>query len=420
MREAGFLTGMKPAQTSPPRLASTEPLRLLHFISEPRSWHFFDGQPAYFGGHGFEYHAASSPGPLLEDYGAANQIAVHPIAVDRQLAVLHDLVAVFRLLKIIREVRPQILHAHFSKPGIIGMVAGFLARTPVRIYSNHGMALSSARGLKRALLWCVERIACLLAHQVIYVAPSVLGEAAKTGVCSQPKARAILSANGLDFEGRFNPRVYGGEWRTRGRHALGIPVDGFVVGFVGRIFKTKGIEDLVRAWQLLANSEPRLHLVLVGNMEPREPVSPWAQQALRSENRIHLTGFVEEPATLYPVMDVLTLPSYHEGLGYSLLEAAAMQVPVIGTRIPGIVDALQENINGLLVAPGNPPELAGAIERYLRDPALARAHGQAGRDFVMNRFRRADVLDRIRETYIQLLQRRAPRGKPVWLETING
>ncbi len=411
---------MKPVQASAPRLASGESLRLLHFISEPRSWHFFDGQPAYFAEHGFEYHAASSPGPLLDAYGTANQIAVHPVPVDRQLAVLHDLVSVFRLLKILREVRPQILHAHFSKPGIIGMVAGFLARTPVRIYSNHGMALSSARGLKRALLWCVEKLACLLAHQVIYVAPSVLADAAESRVCSSPKGRAILSANGLDFDGRFNPRVYGGEWRTRSRRALGIPDDAFVVGFVGRIFKIKGIEDLVRAWQLLAPSEPELHLVLVGNMEPREPVSAWARQAIDSDRRIHLTGFVEEPATLYPIMDVLTLPSYHEGLPYSLLEAAAMQVPVIGTRIPGIVDALQENINGLLVAPGSPVELAGAIERYVRDPALARAHGQAGRNFVINRFRRVDVLNHIRETYIELLGRRAPRGTPVGVETISG
>src|SRR5690349_6086105 len=112
LRKAEPLIAMKPAQKPAPRLASGASLRLLHFISEPRSWHFFDGQPAYFGAHGFEYHAASSPGPLLEEYGRVNGVPVHAVPVDRSLAVLNDLVSVFRLLKILRAVRPEILHAH--------------------------------------------------------------------------------------------------------------------------------------------------------------------------------------------------------------------------------------------------------------------------------------------------------------------
>ena len=109
------------------------PIKLLHFISEGRSWHFFDGQAEYFRAHGFEFHAASSPGPLLEEFGRINKVPVHPVPVDRGFAVWNDLIAVVRLFRILKEVRPHILHAHFSKPGIIGMVAGFLARTPIRI-----------------------------------------------------------------------------------------------------------------------------------------------------------------------------------------------------------------------------------------------------------------------------------------------
>jgi glycosyltransferase involved in cell wall biosynthesis len=229
-------------------------------------------------------------------------------------------------------------------------------------------------------------------------------------VCGSGKGLSILSANGLDFDHRFNRKVYGEEWRDRSRRALGIPDEAFVVGFVGRIFKIKGIEDLVRAWSLIAQVEPRLHLVLVGDMDPREPMAEWAQQVLRSDRRIHFTGFVDEPATMYPIMDVLVLPSYHEGLGYSIVEAAAMELPVIGTRIPGIVDALQENVNGVLVSPGNPRELADAIQRYIREPALALAHGQAGREFVVRHFRRSDVWEQISATYTRLIRQRIERG----------
>jgi glycosyltransferase involved in cell wall biosynthesis len=391
---------------------SIAPVKVMHLIAEPRSWCFFDGQAAYYRSQGFEFHAACSPGPLLEKFGADNEVVVYSLPITRRISVGSDLVSIWCLLKILRRVRPLILHAHFSKTGMIGMLAGFLARTPIRIYHNHGMALSSAHGLKRAMLWTVEKLTCLLAHRVIYVAPSVMREATRLGVCNPRKARAILSANGLDFSERFSRLIFGREYRDLGRRSLQIPEDAFVVGFVGRIFKVKGIEDLVRAWQLYAPVEPRLHLVMVGAFDPREPIAPWAEHVLRSESRIHLTGFVEEPATKYPVMDVVVLPSYHEGLGYCLVEAAAMELPVIGTRIPGIVDAIQENVNGVLIAPGKPEEIVEAIRRYANNPALATEHGKAGREFVVAHFRRSDVWNQIRDTYIELISLRNAGGGP--------
>jgi glycosyltransferase involved in cell wall biosynthesis len=381
-------------------------VRVLHFISEPRSWQFFEGQPGYLRAHGIELHAASSPGPLLEEFGRVNSIPVHAVPVERRLAVFSDVVSVWRLFRILRDVRPDILHAHFSKPGIIGMVAGALARTPIRIYHNHGMALSSARGWKAAILWVVEWLSCLLAHRVIYVAPSVLADAEKLGVCGPGHGCVILSANGLDCTKRFTRNLYGAEYRDRWHRSLQIPEDAFVVGFVGRLFKIKGIDDLVRAWQSLAPAEPRLHLLLVGQSDARLPISTWAERAISSESRIHLTGFLEEPASIYPAMDLVVLPSYHEGLGYSLIEGAAMELPVIGTRIPGIVDAVLEGVNGVLVEPGRPDQLAAAILKYLRNPGLAEVHGKAGRQFAVSRFQRTAVWDGILQTYDQLLRAR--------------
>jgi glycosyltransferase involved in cell wall biosynthesis len=184
---------------------------------------------------------------------------------------------------------------------------------------------------------------------------------------------------------------------------LQIPENAFVVGFVGRIFKIKGIDDLIRAWQLLSPQEPRLHLLLAGEFDARLPISPWARRTISSETRIHLTGFVEEIASVYPAMDVLALPSYHEGLSYCLLEGAAMELPVIATRIIGTIDAVLEGTSGLLVEPGHPDQLAEAILKYLRDPALAKAYGKAGREFVVRRFQPAGVWASILRIYDQLL-----------------
>lgn len=379
------------------------PLRVLHFISEPRSWHFFDGQPDFLRGVGCEFIGVSSPGPLLGQFAETNRVTVYPVKVVRGLSIIGDIVSSFRLCRVLRKVRPDILHAHFSKPGIIGMVSGFVSRVPVRIYHNHGMALSSARGWKRLLLWAVERVSCTLAHRIIYVAPSVLRDAIRMRVCNANKAVAILSANGLDSSTRFTRERFTPDSRVLQRRLLQIPPEAFVIGFVGRILNIKGIEELVRAWEILSPTEPRLHLLFVGESDLRAPISARVESLMHLESKIHLAGFIEDPAIAYLAMDVVVLPSYHEGLGYSLIEAAAMKLPVIGTRIPGIVDAVLDGKSGTLVQPGNPEELAAAILKYLHDPCLSEAHGKAGREFVLSSFKRSDVWERIRHLYVELI-----------------
>jgi glycosyltransferase involved in cell wall biosynthesis len=387
---------------------SNRPIRVMHFISDPRSWHFSNGQPQFLRSIGYNFIGVSAPGPLLQRFAEVNGVTVYSVPVARKFAILSDLVSTFCLLRVLRKVRPDILHAHFSKPGIIGMVAGFLGGVPIRIYHNHGMALSSERGWKRLILWVVERVSCSLAHRVVYVAPSVLNDALRMRLCCARKAEAVLSANGLETDTRFSKDLYGPDCRKQLRSALHIPPEAFVVGFVGRILKIKGIEELVRAWQILAPAHPLLHLLIVGEADPRAPVSELTKLIMKTEPRIHLAGFVEEPAPMYLAMDVLALPSYHEGLGYSLLEAAAMELPVIGTRIPGIVDAVQENDSGLLVKPRNPEQLADAIRTYIEKPALAFAHGRAGRTFVAHHFRRSTVWHSILRIYDQLIVERLP------------
>ena len=399
------------AQTNVRKDSSASGARVMQLISDARSWHFFNGQPGFFRAHGIDLHAASSPGSLQDEFGRVNKVPVYSVPIERKLSPLSDLVSVWRLYRILRRVRPEILHSHFSKPGIIGMAAGVLARTPIRIYHNHGMALSSARGWRWLVLWIVEKLCCLLAHRVVYVAPSVLADAQRLGVCVPGKGRGILSANCLDATNTFSRRLHGAEDRGLWRRSLQIPDDAFVVGFVGRIFKIKGIEDLIHAWQQLAYQEPRLHLLLVGELDARLPISKWAMRTISSESRIHTAGFVENIASVYPAMDVLALPSYHEGLGYSLLEAAAMELPVIGTRIPGIVDAVLDGTNGVLVEPGQPDQLSAAILKYMRDPQLATAHGKAGRAFVVERFQCSVVWESILQTYDQLLNSRLQRGR---------
>lgn len=354
---------------------------------------------------GIEFHAISSSGAYLNKFAASEEVTVHAVEISRHITPLKDLLSAIHLWKRFRLIRPTIVQAHTSKAGILGMIAAWLARVPIRIYHNHGMALLSERGSKRALLWWCERLACFLAHEVIYVAESVRDAALDQGLCPPDKARVIRSINGLDAAGRFNPRKVGESARTETRRKQGIPADALVIGFVGRIFWVKGITELVRAWDHLSKLFDSLHLLVVGAVDSRVPAPQEVIEQLKNNPRIHLTGFVEETPPYYAAMDLLVLPSHHEGLGYVLLEASSMQLPVVGTRIPGILDAVCDGVTGILVEPGDSVALSNAISTYLIDPELRRKHGLAGREYVSCKFCQEQVWESLYQGYRRLLRR---------------
>jgi len=381
-------------------------MRVAHINSEDASWIFFVGQGRYMRSRGIQLHAISSPGEYSARFADEEGVLVHAVPISRSITPVKDLVSIVKLWRTLRVIRPEIAEAHTTKVGLVGMIASWLARVPIRIYHNHGIAALSAKGAKLFVLRWSDRVSCRLAHRVIFVAPSVRDAALAEGLCKSDKARAVLSINGLDAAGRFNPSRVSDGARLETRRRYGIPADARVLGFVGRIFQVKGIEDLLQAWDHLSVRFVDLHLLIVGASDSREPISEAAVNKLRRDPRIHLTGYVKDTPLIYAAMDVLTLPSYHEGLGYVLIEAAAMNLPVVGTRIPGIVDAMQEGTTGLLVEPGDSAGLASAIARYLSDPDLRRKHGQAGREYVLRNFVPEKVWGNLYHEYADLLSAR--------------
>ncbi|NGZ98582.1 MAG: glycosyltransferase family 1 protein, partial [Nitrospira sp. WS110] len=296
-------------------------IRLVHVNTEALSWSFFVGQGTYMKARGIEFHAVSSPGEYLEQFAASEEVTAHAVEISRAIAPLKDLRSLYHLWRRLRLIRPAIVEAHTSKAGIIGMIAGWMARIPIRIYHNHGMALLSESGFQRSLLWWCEKIACLLAHEVIYVAESVRDAAVSEGLCPRLKTRVISSINGLDAAERFNPRKVGEHARAEIRRKHGIPADALVIGFVGRIFWVKGVPELAIAWTQVSKLSDSLHLLVVGEVDSRVPMSAEVVNQLRSDPRIHLAGYIEDIPPYYAAMDVLVLPSHYEGLGYVLLEA---------------------------------------------------------------------------------------------------
>lgn len=371
---------------------------------------FFDGQIRYMKERGYEVHAVSSPAPLLQAVASRDDIPVHPVAMPRQITPLRDVVAAVRLWRILRRIRPQIVHSHTPKGGMLGMVAAWAARVPVRVYTIHGFPFATATGRRRTMLRLTERLSCRLADQVLCVSQSLRESAVAERVCPSAKLKVLLggSTNGVDADGRFDPARHTGGERRATREALGIPEDAVVLGFVGRIVRDKGLVELAAAWQTLKAEFPRLHLLVVGPFEPRDPVPADVADLLRTDERIHLSGQVDDPAPMYAAMDMLALPSYREGFPYAPLEAAAMALPVVATRVTGCTDAVYDGVTGTLVPPHDAEALAGAVRAYIVDCQQRQRHGQAGRQRVLREFRQEAIWEALDAEYSRLL-----RGKGV-------
>lgn len=386
---------------------SQRSIKLLHVMTVPQSLGFLTGQVGYMKERGFDIHCLSSPGEFLARFGDRESVCVHPVDMPRRITPLRDVVALARIWTVLRRIRPHIVHAHTPKGGVLGMVSAWLARVPVRIYHMRGLPFTTATGWRRRLLMWSERISCGLAHRVLCVSSSVRQLAVDSRLCRPEKIVVLArgSGNGVDAAQRFNDSNISPSLREETLRRFNIPPDALVLGFIGRIVRDKGIIELAGAWKELRQDFPDLHLVLVGLHEMQDPIPAEIDRTLQNDPRVHFLGEQRNTPPLYAIMDVLALPTYREGFPNVLLEAAGMKVPIVATQVPGCTDAVQDGVTGMLVPPCDAARLAGAIQTYLKDPELRRAHGSAARDWVLRDFRPEGIWQAVYQEYVRCLLR---------------
>ena len=349
---------------------------------------FFGGQMAFLAARGFEVHAVCSPGAGLDKLSGIPGVTTHAIAMRRPPHPLRDLVSLLALAILILRLHPQIVHAHTPKAGLLGMMAAMFTRVPVKLYTIHGLPLLTRSGWRRRLLEFTERVACALSTRTYCISPSLESLVKQLRLCDPRKLATPGdgSCAGVDLE-RFSPRPGDSDTRRQLRSVYGIPADAPLLCFVGRLARDKGIETLAGAWRELAAEFAGLHLLSCGTVDPTDPVPAPAMELLRSHPRVHMTdSWVTDMPSVYAASDICVLPTLREGLSQVALESGAMQLPLVGTRIPGLINAVEHGVTGLLVPPGDPAALAGAIRLLLKDEPLRRRLGAAGRQFISARF----------------------------------
>lgn len=394
-------------------MATKDNIRLLYVTTIPLTFIFLNGHIAYMKKQHFHVSALSTPGPGLSKVGEAHEIPVYGVRMERRFSPAHDLVALIQIILVLLRVQPHIVHSHTPKGGLLGMVAAWLTRVPVRVYHLHGLRHETETGFRRWVLEWSTKISCAASQQVICVSHSVREAVIANELCKPEKISVLAngSSSGIDAETRFNPATSTPDTRFVVRNQFNIPADALVIGYVGRIVRDKGIQELAQAWATLREEVPNLHLLIVGDFEAEAPVPPEVQETLKNDPRVHLTGFVSDMPVVYTAMDVLALPSYREGFANVLLEAAAMALPVVSTKVQGCIDAVLDGVTGTLVPARNADALCCAIRQYLVSPELRKTHGQAARERALKDFQPEPIWRAVYEAYVRLLQQ-----QDLWVE----
>lgn len=349
-------------------------------------WGIMRGQLAHLRRLGWDVVLVASPGPLLDATAVREDVRAVPVPMEREVDPRADVASLRAMLRVFRSERPDVSMVSTPKAGLLGGLAAWVTRTPVRVYLLRGLRLETTGGPTRALLWVLEWIALHVATDVLVVSPSLLAETRRLRLLGRRRGVVLGrgASNGVDLE-RLAPTPERQTAATALRASLGLPDDAFVFGFVGRLTADKGVQELVEAFLDLARTHPDVWLLVVGPSES-DAATAGAVRGLVAHPRVRATGWLDDPADHVHVLDALVLPTYREGFPNVVIEASAAGVAVVTTTATGAVDSVVDGETGVLVPPRDVPRLRAAMATLADDPERTRALGRAGRALVEQHF----------------------------------
>lgn len=322
----------------------------------------------------YEVVAISSKGKELETIAKREGVRTIGVNMERQISPFKDLVSLFRLVRVFREERPDIVHSMTPKAGLLSMIAAKIARVPIRIHTFTGLVFPTATGLKKRLLMLTDKITCACATHIIPEGEGVKNDLTNYGITNKPlHVLGFGNVQGVDLT-YYHPNP--------------VEHDGFVFLFIGRIVKDKGIRELVQAFLSLPENA---YLQLVGSIEPNDPVDDETMKIIKTHPRIRLHNYTDDVRPYYNQADCMVLPSYREGFPNVVLEAGAMQLPSIVTDINGSREIIINHTNGLIVPPKDCEHLKQAMLYMLEHRTEAQAMGIAARPVIEQKFEQSFV-----------------------------
>lgn len=362
-------------------------------------------QLEYLSSLGMHVVAVSGDGPELKKLAVGPNLRHRVVEFGRMLDPLKDIAAVTKLWMFFRKEGFDIIHSTTPKAGLITAVAAFLAGVPVRLHTFTGQPWVNLRGPIRWFVRLSDRIIGLLSTRCYADSRTQCAFLIAEGLIHVSKIKVIGQGSlaGVDL-GRFDPQQWSSEEKRAIRGEIGIAPMARVFIFIGRIARDKGVAELLDAFERLVGAGYDVDLILVGPLDEECGGTGFLSAAeLSAHKRVHYVGYSATPERYLAVSDVLCLPSYREGFGTVVIEAAAMGVPTVGTRINGLKDAVVDGETGLLVEPRDARALHEALTVLLLSPERLAHMGQAARERARRTFDARYVNRLLAEEYLQLL-----------------
>lgn len=359
--------------------------KVLHMTTVPDFLPFLEKQLAFFKQNGFDVHILSSPGKQLDDFARAEEITKHEVHMEREISVVKDIRSLWKVWLLLRKHRFDIIHAHTPKAGLLGMVAAAFARVDVRIYHLHGLTFPTRTGIKKRILYLAEKLSCCLSTRTYAVSESLKAFVIDQKIISSDKIRLIQngSINGLDWRNQFNRSSYE---TSKMANSFGITESDFVIGFVGRVVKDKGVVELIEAYKQLHEHHIQVKLLIVGDIYKHHGLPKETVEEIQFNDEIIYVGAVDNAAPFYNLMDVLVFPTYGEGFGLVAIEAMAMGIPVVASQVLGCVDTVEDGKSGFLVPVRNVGSIVEKVEYYIQNHTERLTHGEYGRRVVSSKY----------------------------------
>ena len=362
------------------------------------------GQMKYMQENGFDVLIISADGQELADV-IKNEGCRHLIVpMTRKITPFRDLKCLFQLIKIFRSEKPDIVHSHTPKAGLLGMLAARYCRIKTRIHTVAGMPLMSATGIKRNLLTYIEKLTYKSATHIWPNSFSLRDYILEHRLAPEKKLMVISrgSSNGVDVD-RFDRAKIQPEILNNIKTSLNYNIENEYLLCIGRLVKDKGIPELVKVFNSLKKDYPYLMLILVGRFEQDlDPLPKDIIHEIRSNPDIIHVEWSDQVEYYMELANYFIFPSHREGFPNVLLQAAAMELPIICSRIEGNIDIVEHVYTGLMFDKGDEEQLMEQIEYAVNHPEDMRFMADTLYGYITKGFARETIWNKLLEAYNQL------------------
>ncbi len=351
------------------------------------------GQPKYLSKF-FNVTLITSSSPNNRDIEEFEGVEIISIDMSRKITPFKDLKSLIKIYLYLLKTKPDIVYSFTPKAGLLAMIASFLARVPKRVHNIVGMPLMEASSKKRILLKSIERLTYSFATNLFCNSYGLREFINKNLTKREIKVIGNGSINGVDTE-HFKD-IYSKEEKDRLREELNIRENDFVLLFIGRVVKDKGIDELIEAFNILNKKYKNIKLLIVGDFEADlNPIDNIEQ--LNSNKNIIRIDFQKDIRPYLSISSLFVLPSYREGLPNSLIEAGSFGVPLLATNINGCNEIIIDGENGLLVEKKSIDSLTNGIETLIKNKKLYQKLKSNIRNSIIKRYNQKFFLSKLKD-----------------------